>query len=114
TSWLLDGRTLTRICFRSLSPQGFLSNRAVPTDPASTLERHQPSSRRVRQNSGEVDHDLPNVVLPVYRLPEARETPGSTPPANLSQSAIILSRYCLTLVVVASAWSIRARAAAER
>ena len=62
----------------------------------------------------EVDYYLTNIVLPAYRLSERGETPGSTFPANRSQSAIILSRYCLTLGVVASAWSIRARAAAER
>jgi hypothetical protein len=33
----------------------------------------------------EVDHDLANLVRPAYRLSEARETPGSTPPANSSQ-----------------------------
>jgi hypothetical protein len=39
---------------------------------------------------------------------------GSTLPANRSQWAIMLSRCCLTLGVVASAWSLRARAAAVR
>ena len=62
----------------------------------------------------ELDHDLANLVLPAYRLSERGETPGSTFPANRSQSAIILSRYCLTLGVVASAWSILARAATVR
>ena len=87
---------------------------AVPTDPVLTPNDTSLLLGEFDKIPAEVDHNLANLVLPAYRLREARETPGSTPPANLSQSAIILSRYCLTLVVVASAWSIRARAAAER
>ena len=52
--------------------------------------------------------DLPMVA------DRAGDRPGSTFPANRSQWAIMLSRCCLTLGVVASAWSLRARAAAVR
>jgi len=33
----------------------------------------------------EVDHDLADLALPAYRLSEAGETSGSTPPAKRSQ-----------------------------
>ena len=42
------------------------------------------------------------------------EMSRSTLPANRSQWAIIWSRYCFTLAVVASAWSLLARAAVVR
>jgi len=63
----------------------------------------------------EVDHKfLAILVLLAYRLPELGETVGSTSPANRSQCAIMSSRYCFTLGVVAFAWSLRAWVAAVR
>ena len=56
---------------------------------------------------------IKRLALPLV-AERAGETPGSTLPANRSQCAIILSKYCLTLGVVASAWSFRARAAVVR
>jgi hypothetical protein len=56
---------------------------------------------------------IKRLALPLV-AERAGETPGSTLPANRSQCAIILSKYCLTLGVVASAWSLRARTVAVR